>query len=239
MPGPTNPTATTNLQAAAKAAKALVNVALPATVLAYDAATQVATVRVVPCFRRRDPEQGGKVVCYAPPDLPQIPVAFPGGAGFALTWPLAVGSTGLLVVSDRSLDEWKSTGDARTEPQDARRHSLADGVFVPGLRSPADPLTGTQLAADAAVLSGAKVVLQSDDTRLGAASATQAVALGPLVEAQLTALAAAVQAAAAAATGAVVPGDGGTAGAAAFAAALTTALVGFPANTGASKVRAV
>ena len=236
MTNPTTPDSTSNAREAARAAVAAVNVALPATVVAYDHTTQTATVKLVPCFRRKNPANGNAVECYSPPNVPRVPVAFQGSGDYSDTYPLAVGSSGLLVVADRSLDEWRSTGAARTEPQDLRRHNLTDGVFLPGVRSPAAPLTGTALAADGRVLKAPKVVLESSDVRLGSAAATQAVALAPLVQANSTALEAALATAAAAAISAGIPADGGTAAFAAFAASLVSTLSAWPASVAATKV---
>lgn len=167
MPGPTNkPDTTSNAREAARSAVACVNVALPASVVEYDEATQTATIKVVPCFRRKDPAQGGAVVCYDPPDVPGVPVAFPGGGGYSITWPLEAGHTGVLLICDRSLDEWKSQGGTRTEPQDPRRHNLTDGVFIPGVRSPSSPLESSAYDSAAMVVAG-------DAIKLGSSSATQ------------------------------------------------------------------
>jgi len=225
---PTTPSATTNTQAAAKAATAVVNVCLPASVLSYDEATQTATVRLVPRFRRQDPAQGNAVVPYDPPDVPSVPVAFPGGGDYSITWPLAAGDTGYLVVADRSIDEWKANGGTRTEPQDPRRHYLSDGIFVPGVRSPAQPLEGDALASDGLVVRATtKLVVDCPDVRLGSDSATKGVALGPDVHTQLLAIKAMFDA--------WVPtaGDGGAA-----LKTLWTTLsgTGWPADTSATKV---
>lgn len=221
MPGPTSsPDTTSNVREAARAAVAGVNVALPATVVAYDEATQLATVKLVPCFRRRDPSQGGAVVCYDPPDLPGVPVAFPGAGDWSITWPLAAGDAGLVVFADRSLSEWKATGADRTEPQDPRRHDLTDAVFVPGLRSPADALPAAAVDASALVIRGATI-------KLGSSAAADAVALASKVDTQLQAIKNMLD------TWVVIPNDGGAA-----LKALWTILsgTGWPGDTGASKV---
>lgn len=59
-----------------------------------------------------------------------------------LALPVAVGDTGLLIFSDRSLDVWLATGGI-VDPGDDRRHALSDAVFVPGLRPFSSPLVTT------------------------------------------------------------------------------------------------
>lgn len=73
--------------------------------------------------------------------------------------------------------------------------------------------------------------IEAEVVRLGTADASQAVALGPLVEDQLTVLYNAI----AGATPAAGSGDGGTAFQTTLVAALD--LAGWPGNTGASKVK--
>jgi hypothetical protein len=184
------------MREAARAAVACVNVALPATVVSYDEATQSATVRPVPCFRRKDPAQGNAVVCYRPPDVPGVPVLFAGGASWSIVGPLAEGDPGLLVICDRSTDEWRATGGATVEPQDPRRHNLTDGIFIPGLRSPAAALESSAYSATHQVLALAQGV------KLGSSSASQPPLQGT---AFLTALQAALPELIAAATALGIP----------------------------------
>lgn len=229
MTAPTSqPDAHSNTREAARAATAVVNVCLPATVVSYDHTTQVATVKVVPKFRRKDPGKGNQAVAYDPPDLPGVPVAFPGGGDYSITWPLQPGDTGRIVVCDRSLDEWKATGAARTEPQDQRRHNLSDAIFVPDLRSPKAPREGDALQPDGMVVRATtKVVVDCPDVRLGSNSATKGVALGPDVHTQLLAIKSLLD------NWVPSAGDGGAALKTAWTALSAT---GWPADTSASKV---
>lgn len=198
MSGPTEPEHTGNLQEAARAAVAKVMVGNPATVLSYDSARQTVSVRIVPCFRRRDPANGGQAACYRPPDLHNIPVGFPGGDAWGITWPLTAGDTGRIVVLDRSADEWKAGGAATTEPQDQRRHDLTDSIFVPDIAAPGVPREASAVSADAMVLRGAEL-------RLGSASASDFVALSSKVDTEIARIWSVL-------TGwLVAPGDGGLA----------------------------
>lgn len=227
----TKPTATGNVSEAARGAVAGVNVALPATIVSYDDSEQRAVVKIVPC-RRRKTSSGGEE-CYRPDPVAGVPVLFPGAGDISLTWPLAQGDAGLLVFCDRSIDEWKSTSAAETEPQDPRRHDLTDAVFIPGLRSFASPIPSAGVDGTAAVLRAAEI-------KLGSSSATKAVALDPDVQSAMstleTALITAGNAAAAAAPS--TPGDGGAGAFAAFVSSLTTSLAAWPPSMGASKVKA-
>lgn len=163
-----------NMKEAARSAVACVNVCLPATVVDYDDTTQKASVKLVPRFRRKDAANGNQIVCYDPPNISGVPVAFPGAGEFSITWPLAAGDTGYVVFSDRSMDEWLSSGASRTEPQDIRRHNITDAIFVPGMRPFSDALGSEAIDSSALVITG-------DCIKLGSSSASDFVALASLV----------------------------------------------------------
>lgn len=221
MPAPqTAKTPIDNLREASRAAVARVNVALPVSVLSYDSTTQKVTVRIAQSFYRKNAD--GDVEAYRPPDIPGVPVAFPGAGDFSITWPLAAGDTGIIVVADRSMDEWKVNGRTTVEQQDKRRHNLLDAVFIPGLRSYAD-------AVPAAGVDGSAMVIRGAEIKLGSSAATSFVALATLVDAQFSALSSALS------SWTPVPTDGGAA-----LKTILTALIGggWPASTAASKVKA-
>lgn len=114
------------------------------TVTAYNPATQEASVRVDMLRVERvaqgsggeDPGETNRVRVASPTQLARVPVIFAGdGTGDAfLTFPVAEGSTGLLVVLDRSSDTWMARTTAQpVDPVKSAIHSLADCVFIPGL----------------------------------------------------------------------------------------------------------
>lgn len=146
----------------------LVRVACPAVVQSYDAATLTVVVQLTAPL----------LIDGAPVTVPPIacPVAFPSSAGASITWPLAAGDSGLVVFADRSTDGWRSEGVANVPPQDARRFGLEDGHFVPA--------TVRASAATAAAAAVDALVLRASEVRAGVA-ATSAVALDPLVRAEL------------------------------------------------------
>ena len=67
------------------------------------------------------------------PQLKSVPVVMPQGGDWRISMPLAVGDTGLALVTDRSLDAWLAGKGGVTDPNDTRTHHLADAVFIPGL----------------------------------------------------------------------------------------------------------
>ncbi|HZI43958.1 MAG TPA: Gp138 family membrane-puncturing spike protein [Ilumatobacter sp.] len=160
--------------------KGSLNVAIPATVVTYDPATQTITAKPTITARYQDSELGILLPSVLPP-IAKVPVAFPSALGFSITWPLTPGDTVLLVFADASLDEWKSTGSPENLPADIRRCDLTDAIAIPGLRSPALPIPATGWSAAGMVLEGASI-------QLGSSAAVSPVALAPLVDALVAAL---------------------------------------------------
>ena len=66
-----------------------------------------------------------------------VPVVFPRGGGFELTFPLAKGDPVLLVYSQRGLAEWKKTLDVSTPDVDGF-FSERDAIAIPGFGAGAD-----------------------------------------------------------------------------------------------------
>lgn len=62
-----------------------------------------------------------------------VPVVMPMGILWRVSFPLAVGDTGLCIVADRNLDTWLAGDGGMADPLDTRAHALADAVFLPGL----------------------------------------------------------------------------------------------------------
>ena len=78
--------------------------------------------------------------------LKNVPVRFPRGGGYSVRYPIAVGDSGLAVISERSLDIWKLQGGT-VDPKDNRLHNLSDAVFFPGLYPTNDPIPVTNASA--------------------------------------------------------------------------------------------
>ena len=117
------------LRAALDGRQAEMWTALPGIVQSFDPAAM--TVSVQPAVAGRISDEAGKAASVDLPILPDVPVVFPGGGGFALTFPVAAG-----------------------EPMEPRMHDLSDGFALVGVRSqphrlsPAVHTGNTQLRAD-------------------------------------------------------------------------------------------
>lgn len=118
------------LRQASAAALDGVYTSMPGVVQKYDAAKQ--TIDVLPAVRRWyvDSETGERVAEDLPV-IPTVPVVFPAGGGYALTFPLAAGDPVTLVFSMVSAAEFLETGQI-TLPLDTRTHCANYPVALPG-----------------------------------------------------------------------------------------------------------
>jgi len=66
------------------------------------------------------------------PIIPNVIVQMPMGGGWSIKMPIKKGDSGLLIFSDRSLDNWFVNGGI-VDPADTRHHNLNDAIFIPGL----------------------------------------------------------------------------------------------------------
>lgn len=118
--------------------------ALPGIVQEFDAATQTARVR--PAIKRVWIDEGPKDL----PDCVDVPVQFPRGGGFVLTFPVAPGDECLLVFAERAVDNWFTDGGTQ-EPAEVRFHDLSDGFAIMGFSSLGRAVAGVAGVAGDAV----------------------------------------------------------------------------------------
>jgi hypothetical protein len=160
-----------------------IHVALPAQVVVYNPATQ--RVSVKPAVKLRTSSEPDEVTGLIPtrsmPMIPDVPVVFPTGGGYALVHPLVAGDWVLLVIGSHTMAEWLTTGTVEAEPLTGRRHNLADAFAIPG----AVPVTQPRLNAVTGgtdLLMGrqdgtTEVAVGATDVRLGTRAAVNPVAL--------------------------------------------------------------
>ncbi|BAS48419.1 hypothetical protein AANUM_1188 [Aggregatibacter actinomycetemcomitans NUM4039] len=109
--------------------------ALPAKVVSFDPAKQTVTLTVQIKMQLAD-GSGADI-----PPLVDVPVSFPRGGGFAVTFPLQAGDEGIAIFSERCIDGWWHSGGASL-PLDFRLHDLSDAMFIPGVCSVPKAING-------------------------------------------------------------------------------------------------
>lgn len=123
-----NATAETAVEAQIQHAQKQIHTALPAKVVDFNPQHQTVTLAVQITQLL---VEGGAVLI---PPLVDVPVAFPRGGGFAVTFPLNAGDEGIAIFSERCIDGWWQSGRS-SEPMDYRQHDLSDAMFIPSICS--------------------------------------------------------------------------------------------------------
>tara|TARA_R110000744_G_scaffold20470_1_gene53728 strand:- start:2966 stop:3682 length:717 start_codon:yes stop_codon:yes gene_type:complete len=126
---------------------------IPGIIETFDAEKQLATIQ--PAIKRIFITRDGEKEILTPSDLPlliNVPIIFPRGGGFSLTFPVKKGDECLISFCERSIDNWHNTGKIQI-PGARRFHSLSDATAFVGLSSLVNKIpnyddTNTQLKSD-------------------------------------------------------------------------------------------
>lgn len=124
--------------------------ACPAIIVSFDPASE--TVTAQPSIQAQNRAPDGKVSWQRLPVLVDVPVIFPSGGGFTLTFPIAAGDECLVIFASRCIDAWRQSGGVQVQPE-LRMHDLSDGFALVGVRSqpralPNVSTTSAQLRSD-------------------------------------------------------------------------------------------
>lgn len=106
--------------------------ALPAIVMSYDANTRTVTAQIA--IQRVFTDGEGLNGPINLPPCVDVPVIFPGGGGYEVTFPVKEGDECLLIFSERCIDSWFISGEI-SPPADYRQHDLSDAIAIMGLKS--------------------------------------------------------------------------------------------------------
>lgn len=138
----------------------------------------VRSVDVQPVIKRGHLDEEDRRVVEDMPVIPSVPVEFPSAGDYRITFPIAVGTTGLIHFSEASLDVWLAKGGT-VDPQDDRRFNLSDAIFRPGLRAIAESLgsvpTNRMTVGDDG---GLQIHIDKSSIRLGDNAALEALIKG-------------------------------------------------------------
>lgn len=125
--------------------------ALPATVVKVD--LEKMTIEAQPTIAAQIRAPDGSFSWVTMPVMVDVPIIFPSGGGYTLTFPIAVGDECLLVYSSRCIDAWWQSGGVQLQA-DLRMHDLSDAFALIGPRSqprvlPSVSTTSVELRNDA------------------------------------------------------------------------------------------
>jgi hypothetical protein len=125
--------------------------ALPGIIESFDPVKMTAVVQ--PAVQGQIRDEAGRTRQVDLPLLLDVPVEFPNGGGFSLTFPVKPGDECAIEFQCRCIDGWWSEGGVRP-PLEGRMHDLSDAVCRLGPRSqkrlltPAVNTEGAQLRTD-------------------------------------------------------------------------------------------
>ncbi len=139
-----NSTQTDALLAAFEGFQAGVWTALPGIIQKFDSAKM--TVEVQPTIQARWRDPFGNETWQTMPLCLDVPVVFPSGGGFTLTFPLAAGDECLIVFASRCIDAWWQSGGVGVQAE-MRMHDLSDGFCLPGPFSQPRVISGISASA--------------------------------------------------------------------------------------------
>lgn len=103
-----------------------VSTAMPGIVTAFDGKNKVSVQPAIQIL------VDGELIDL--PVIEDVPVLYPGGGGFKITWPISENDECLLVFAQRDISNWKTTG-GRVAPYSSRRFDKADAIAIVGLES--------------------------------------------------------------------------------------------------------
>lgn len=139
----------------------------PARVRSFDASTQ--TCEVEPVIRRVLPstDDDEPDTTEALPILQSVPILYPRGGSFAMSWPLSAGDVVYVVIAEGDLSQWFATGEV-SDPGVATRHALSGAIAIPGLFHRAT-VNASASATDLRIerSGGPAVVLTASEVRAG------------------------------------------------------------------------
>lgn len=152
-----------------------------------------ATVDVQPMINPPAPTADGDPLEWeTPPQVAEVPILWPRGGGFFISFPIAVGDFVLLLYCDRDISTWRATGQ-QSNANDVRTHSGSFPFAYPGGFPDTAPVADVS-ATDLVIGkdgSTEQIHVTATDIKLGK-GATDYVALASKVDAALTTLATAI-----------------------------------------------
>lgn len=162
---------------------------LPAIVDAFSASNQM--VDVTPLLKRVFLDANQEEFTIDMPKINNVPILYPAGGGWSITWPMQKGDIVYLAFAERSLDNWHEAQPGQLiDPVQTRKHDLNDAVCVPALRPRVNPLSNIS-ATDLTLGredSSNQIVIKADGTIELGATPTESAVLGDELVTYLTTL---------------------------------------------------
>ena len=105
-----------------------IHTALPGRVVSFNPAENTVSVELM-INQVMDDGSGSEITVLA-----DVPVQWPRGGGFVITFPIAPGDEGQVIFNERCIDGWWASGE-KSVPLDFRLHDYSDATFIAGISS--------------------------------------------------------------------------------------------------------
>lgn len=148
-------------------------VAMPGIIQSYNQSSQTVEVQLA---IREKVRLNGDVTDVEIPLLVDVPVFFPSGGGYSLTFPIVEGDECLVVFADSCIDAWWQSGGVQNQ-LDKRRHDLSDGFAFVGFKSqgnavPAGSGTTLQGGSGSINLNGETITITNANVTIASSNVT-------------------------------------------------------------------
>jgi len=118
-----------------------INCARPGVIQSFDASNQTVTVQIAQQqVTSVQPDGTRTTATYSP--LVNVPVFYPCGGGYTLTFPIKTGDECIVIFNDRELDNFMLSGGTLSVPSTPRLHDWSDAYALVGIRSYPRSLSG-------------------------------------------------------------------------------------------------
>lgn len=139
MTTPREPTLSNLLAGAIESHLIDFHVMLPVKVEKYN--TSDGTVDVVVLLKKQKRVRGELLISTFEP-IQDVPIAWQRCGKGWLTFPIAKGDTGMIIISDNNLSNWAAASKGEVvDPKDTNRNNFSGAVFVPGLTPTSSPIS--------------------------------------------------------------------------------------------------
>jgi len=99
------------------------------------------------------------------PKINKVPVHSVGSGGYSISLKVEKGDEGILIFSQRALDDWKKFGDIRP-PSNRRFHEATDAFFLPGASSNKNRIATPTDGLEIKHADGMKITVQTDSASI-------------------------------------------------------------------------
>ena len=158
--------------------RAEIQTSMPAIVQSFDPATR--TITAQPTIRYQVTNYDNTKRWVTLPIIVDIPVVFPSGGGYTLTFPIAKGDECLLVFASRCIDAWWYKGGVQNQ-DDIRFHDYSDGFALVGVNSKPNVIPAISTSAVQLRSNSGGTYVEINANKINVVSPTEITLTSPII----------------------------------------------------------